>query len=168
MIKNTIIIILLLLLLITFYAYICLSTNMIGFQKERMEHIAKKEVYIKQKEQKLLSMTQCNDDLNKYKNMIGKITTDISKTSNDINNLKKYATQINNSINNPNTANITHCDKPISETSQVIILEDIITSGKMEQSKENFGVYENFNNLDNSDNLLDLPIDDGFITRLDK
>lgn len=168
MIKNTIIIILLLLLLITFYAYICLSTNMIDFQKERMEHIAKKEVYIKQKEQKLLSMTQCNDNLNKYKNMIGKITNDISKTSDDMNNLKKYATQINNSIHNSITTNTTHSNKPIPETSTVIVLDNNMSGEKAEQSKEHFGVFENFNNLDNFDDLLDLPIDDGFLTGLDK
>ena len=177
MIKNTIIIILLLLLLITFYAYMCLSTNMIDFQKERMVHIIKKETEIKEKERKLLSMGECNDNLHKYKNMIGRITTDISRTSHELINLTKYATQINTSINK----DIIHRNNPtrtIPENPIVSIPENPTISGnemypdisggipseKVEQEMEHFGVFENFAaNIDE----LDLVIEDEFITALD-
>ena len=162
MIKNTIIIILLLLLLITFYAYICLSTNMIDFQKERLANILKKESEIIYKEKKLLLTTECNDNLNKYKNMINKITSDISKTSNELNNLTKYASKINSSIK-----------QDIDKTHQP-------TEKKIESEKEHFyniNSINNINNIDNKNNIdnienfenfLDLPIDDGFITGLDE
>ena len=166
MIKNTIIIILLLLLLITFYAYMCLSTNMMDFQKERMEHIIKKEKEIKEKERKLLSMGECNDNLHKYQNMIGRITTDISRTSHELNNLTKYATQINTSINKDinnrnNPTRITPENPIVPENPTVIIPENEVSP---EKEMEHFGVYENFAaNIDE----LDLPIEDGFITALD-
>ena len=172
MIKNTIIIILLLLLLITFYAYMCLSSNMMDFQKERMEHIAKKETEIKHKERKLLSIEESNNNLNKYKNMINKITIDISNASNELNVLTKYATQINTGITN----DINRLNKSNSTNSQTtIIINDTpsitITPEKPENTektekteKENFGVEEHFEtNIDD----LDLPIEDGFITGLD-
>ena len=171
MIKNTIIIILLLLLLITFYAYMCLSTNMMDFQKERMEHIIKKEKEIKEKERKLLSMGECNDNLHKYQNMIGRITTDISRTSYELNNLTKYATQINTSINkdinNRNNPTRITPENPIVSIPENEVYPKIsgeIPSEKAEQEMEHFGVYENFAaNIDE----LDLPIEDGFITALD-
>ena len=175
MIKNTIIIILLLLLLITFYAYMCLSTNMMDFQKERMEHIIKKEKEIKEKERKLLSMGECNDNLHKYKNMIGRITTDISRTSHELNNLTKYATQINTSINKDinnrnNPTRTTPENSIVTIPENPIISENELSPGiemsseKAEQEMEHFGVYENFAaNIDE----LDLPIEDGFITALD-
>jgi hypothetical protein len=149
MIKNTIIIILLLLLLITFYAYICLSTNMVDFQKERLSHILKKETEITHKEKKLLLTSECNDNLNKYKTMIDKITTDISKTSDDINILTKYASQINNSIK-----------KDIeNKTNNRQTTETKISSEKIESEKEHFGNINSINNFDNFEKFLDLPID---------
>jgi hypothetical protein len=171
MIKNTIIIILLLLLLITFYAYMCLSTNMMDFKKERMEHIIKKETEIKEKEIKLLSMAECNDNLHKYKNMIGRITTDLTKASDDMNLLSKYATQINSSINkdinNRNNPKQIISEKNIvsnPENPTITITDNKISPKKEEQEMEHFGVYENFAaNIDE----LDLPIEDGFITALD-
>lgn len=154
MIKNTIIIILLLLLLITFYAYMCLSSNMMDFQKERMEHIAKKETEIKYKEQKLLSIEESNNNLNKYKNMISKITLDISNASNELNVLTKFATKINTDINN----DINRSNKSGSTNSQpTTTSETHVTPEKTE--KENFGIEEHFGtNMD----YLDLPIEDIF------
>jgi len=168
MIKNTIIVILLLLLLITFYAYMCLSSNMIDFQKERMEHIVKKEKELKHKEQKLVSMQECNDNLNKYKLLINKITSDLTKTTNEMNLLSKYANQANNSINNdigkstqPNQAN--QEGKLPQNQATVVLTENENPVEKFE--KDNF---ESFDNLEGVTDMLDLPIEDGFLTALDK
>jgi hypothetical protein len=78
MIKNTIIAILLIVLVITIYSYICLSSNIMNYEKERMEFILNKESDIKNKESKLQTMTKCNDELIKYKNVINKITSDLA------------------------------------------------------------------------------------------
>ena len=78
MIKNTIITILVILLIVTIYSYICLSTSMMNYEKERIEFILNKEAEIKSRESKLLTQTKCNDDLLKYKNVINKITSDIT------------------------------------------------------------------------------------------
>ena len=43
MIKNTIITILVILLVVTIYSYICLSSTMMNYEKERMEFILNKE-----------------------------------------------------------------------------------------------------------------------------
>lgn len=166
MIKNTIIIILLLLLLITFYAYICLSSNMIDFQKERMEHIVKKEQELKQKEQKLISMAECNDNLNKYKLLVNKITSDLTKTTNEMNLLSKYANQTNNSINN----DINRLIQP-THSATIVLNEQKIATEKIENiphtEKEDYENLENFDNVEHMTNLLDLPIEDGYITALD-
>jgi len=82
MIKNTIIVILIILLIITIYSYICLSSNIMNYEKERMEFILNKEADIKSRESKLLSLTKCNDELLKYKNTINKITTDLTNLNN--------------------------------------------------------------------------------------
>ena len=79
MIKNTIIVILILLLLITIYSYICLSSNILNYEKERMEYILNKEADIKNRESKLQTMSKCNDDLIKYKNVFNKIASNISE-----------------------------------------------------------------------------------------
>lgn len=172
MIKNTIIIILLLLLLITFYAYMCLSSNMIDFQKERMGHIVKKEQELKQKEQKLISMAECNDNLNKYKLLVNKITLDLTKTTNEMNLLSKYANQANNSIND-DINRLTQPTKAIqlakNNITTVVLNEQEIPNEKIDHKaqteKEHF---ENFENVDGVTDLLDLPIEDGFITALDE
>lgn len=181
MIKNTIIVILLLLLLITFYAYMCLSSNMIDFQKERMTHIVKKEKELKLKEQKLISMTECNENLNKYKLLVNKITSDLAKTTNEMNLLSKYTIQANNSINN----DINQLNQQIqptlptqssqNNTTNIVLTEYEIPSEKLEQMNqsekidfENFENFENFQNINEVSNLLDLPIEDGFLTGLDK
>ena len=78
MIKNTIIAILVILLIVTIYSYICLSSTMMNYEKERMEFILNKEAEIKSRESTLLSQTKCNDELLKYKNVINKITADIT------------------------------------------------------------------------------------------
>ena len=78
MIKNTIIAILVILLIVTIYSYICLSTSMLNYEKERMEFILNKEADIKSRESKLLTQTKCNDELLKYKNVINKITADLA------------------------------------------------------------------------------------------
>ena len=169
MIKNTIIIILLLLLLITFYAYMCLSSNMIDFQKERMGHIVKKEQELKQKEQKLISMAECNDNLNKYKLLVNKITLDLTNTTNEMNLLSKYANQANNSINNDINRLIQPSQTTKNNTTTVVLNEQETsakqTEHKAEMDKEHF---ENFENVDRVTDLLDLPIEDGFITALDE
>lgn len=139
MIKNTIIVILLLLLLITFYAYMCLSGNMVDFQKERMEYIVKKEAEIKSREHKLLTTEECNNNLNKYKTMINKVSTDLEKVSTDINNLTKYTAQVENEMTGKHNKS------------------DVYNEIKKEEHFENFDTY----------NELDKPIEDGLITALD-
>lgn len=174
MIKNTIIVILLLLLLITFYAYMCLSSNMIDFQKERMEHIVKKEKELKHKEQKLVSMQECNDNLNKYKSLLNRITSDLTKTTNEMNILSKYANQANNSINNdvgkstqlvqPNQpTHVVQATQSTENKASVVLTEHENPVEKFEN--ENF---ETFDNLEGVTDMLDLPIEDGFLTALDK
>jgi DNA repair exonuclease SbcCD ATPase subunit len=132
---------------------------MMDFQKERMEHIAKKEAEIKHKEQKLLSIEESNNNLNKYKNMINKITSDISNASNELNALTKYATKINTDINN----DINRLTKSGSTNGPVISpISPISPNGEMpiaqeKTEKEHFGIQEHFeSNIDD----LDLPIED--------
>ena len=153
MIKNTIIIILLLLLLITFYAYMCLSSNMIDFQKERMEHIVKKEKELKYKEQKLISTQECNDNLNKYKLLIGKITSDLTKTTNEMNLLSKYANQTNNSINN-DIGKLIQPIQSIQPTQQTQNHTAIVASAGQEipVEKTEKELFENWNGYDYYDN----------------
>jgi hypothetical protein len=86
MIKNTIIVILLLLLIITFYSYVCLSSNMLNYEKERIEfiltkesEIKNKESEIKNKESKLIEMVNCNEQLTKYQNTFNKISSDLNE-----------------------------------------------------------------------------------------
>ena len=150
MIKNTIIVILLLLLLITFYAYMCLSNNMVDFQKDRLQHIVKKEAEIKLKEQNLVSLTECNQNMNKYKNIIHKISNDLTKTTGEFNNVVKYINQINNSIK-----------IDINELNGTEALNETEARPKNEIPKKE----EHFENLEINDDL-DRPIDDGFITAL--
>ncbi len=140
MIKNTIIVILLLLLLITFYAYMCLSNNMVDFQKERMQYIAKKDSELKSRENNLLSLTECNNNMNKYKNIIQKVSSDLTKTSNDFSDIVKYINQVN------------------SETTDKINTPVLHEIPKIE---------EHFDNLENHEDALDNPIEDAFITALD-
>lgn len=142
MIKNTIIVILLLLLIITFYAYLCLSNNMTNFQKERMEYIYKKEADIKQKEQSLVSLTECNNNMNKYKDIIKKVSSDLTKTTEDFGNVVKYINQVNDTIKTD-----------VSQVNSEILNEST-------KNKEHFGNLEN-----NTD--LDKPIEDAFVTALD-
>ena len=150
MIKNTIIVILLLLLLITFYAYMCLSNNMVDFQKERMQHIVKKEAELKLREQNLVSLTECNQNMNKYKNIIHKISNDLTKTTGEFNNVVKYINQINSSIKTDiNVLNGTEA------------LNGAETHPKNEVPKKE----EHFENLEINDEL-DKPIEDGFMTAL--
>lgn len=148
MIKNTIIVILLLLLLITFYAYMCLSNNMVDFQKERMQYIAKKDAELKSRENNLLSITECNNNMNKYKNIIQKVSSDLTKTTNDFNDVVKYINQVNNTIKND-----------VNQINTEVLNE----TTKNETSK----VEEHFENLYNHEDALDKPIDDAFITALD-
>jgi uncharacterized protein (UPF0333 family) len=89
MIKNTIIVILLLLLIITIYSYVCLSTNIVNYEKERMEFILTKESEVAAKQNILVETVKCNSDLTNYKSSIRKLTTDLNKLSNDLNDLAK-------------------------------------------------------------------------------
>lgn len=61
MIKITIIIILIFLLLITLYSYYCLSSRMINFERERLEHILQKETAVKTKENEIKVVSDCSN-----------------------------------------------------------------------------------------------------------
>ena len=148
----------------------CLSSNMIDFQKERMEHIVKKEKELKQKEEKLLSMAECNDNLNKYKFLVNKITNDLAKTTNEINILSKYVNQVNTSINTSINNDVSKSNQLIhsNQNNTTIVSSEHETSiEKIEQEKQHFDISEHFENLNESTDFLDLPIDDKFITGLD-
>ena len=188
MIKNTIIVILLILLLITLYAYVCLSSNMINYKKERLEFIINKEKEIKIQEQHLLTLQECNTNLNKYKNIIDNINNQLNKTTDDMNSLLKTVQQTDISINNDLNKNNHHDN--IKEQPKNIVMENknIVIENKNIINKQpentvdiigNVENLENFGNLDNLENknyinktsdLLDLPIEDkfdGFLTALD-
>jgi len=152
MIKNTIIVILLILLLITLYAYSCLSSSMVDFKKERLEYILKKEKELNDKEEKLVSTEICNQNMEKYKSLLIRISNDLTKTSEEMNLLSKYVNQTNNAINNDiDKSNYKNkIPKKFEKPVDYIVPE------------ENF---ENFENLGND--LLDFPIEDGFISALD-
>lgn len=161
MIKNTIIVILLLLLLITFYAYICLSTNMTDFQKERMEHILKKEHDMSQKEQKLATLVDCNENMNKYKNIIGKLSKDLTRTVDDFNQIVKFINQtsINMNNNNSNTnGNINSIYGSLSNSLPNLNSNNTVILAGNEGLINTEKNVENFNNLDEL-NELDDPIE---------
>ena len=79
MLKEAVIIILSLLLIIIIYAYVCLSNGMQNYEKERLAHVIIKEVEIKKKEENLIDVISCNNELDKIKNGISEIN-EISKT----------------------------------------------------------------------------------------
>jgi len=174
MIKNTIIVILLLLLLITFYAYICLSNNMTDFQKERLEYVLKKENEITQKEQKLATLAECNENMNKYKNIIGKLSTDLTRTVDDFNQIVKFINQTSKNMNN-NSSGINNISSTNANTNMNSIYGSLSNSLPNLNSNNtvvlagNEGLpsaeknLENFENLDEL-NELDRPIDDGLMT----
>lgn len=160
MIKNTIIVILLILLLITFYAYMCLSNNMTDFQKERMEHILKKENEIKQKEQNLITLTECNDNMNKYKNIIGRLSTDLTKTVEDFNQIVKFINQTNNNISSSknnsenNLLNFNPMNSKYNNLTNCNAENNSIITNYIKSEGNNM---ENFENLNEDD--LDKPIE---------
>ena len=78
MIKIAIIIILILLLVITLYSYYCLSSQMINFEKSRLEHILKKEVEVSEKEKKIKTVTDCSNKNDSYQEAIKNINSIIS------------------------------------------------------------------------------------------
>ena len=79
MLKNAIIIILSLLLIIIIYAYLCLSNSMQNYQKERLTFVMTKQEEIKKKEDSLIDIISCNNELDKVKNAISQIN-ELSKT----------------------------------------------------------------------------------------
>jgi hypothetical protein len=79
MLKNAIIIILSLLLIIIIYAYLCLSNSMQNYQKERLTFVMSKQEEIKKKEDSLIDIISCNNELDKVKNAISQIN-ELSKT----------------------------------------------------------------------------------------
>lgn len=79
MLKDAVIIILSLLLIIIIYAYVCLSNGMQNYEKERLAHVITKEGEIKKKEESLIDVISCNNELDKVKNAISQIN-ELSKT----------------------------------------------------------------------------------------
>ena len=103
----------------------CLSSNMVDFQKERMQYIVKKEAEIKQKEKDLVSLTECNNSMEKYKSVINKISLDLTKTIEDFNLIVKYANQ---NTSSPNITIHTEKEEPVNH------VETIETFGNFEQT----------------------------------
>ncbi len=79
MLKDAVIIILSLLLIIIIYAYVCLSNGMQNYEKERLAYVITKEEEIKKKEESLIDVISCNNELDKVKNAISQIN-ELSKT----------------------------------------------------------------------------------------
>jgi hypothetical protein len=79
MFKNAIIVILSILIIIILYAYVCLSNSMQNYEKERLTYIISKEDEIKKKENNLLDVISCNNELDQLKNIISQIN-ELSKT----------------------------------------------------------------------------------------
>ena len=79
MLKDAVIIILSLLLIIIIYAYVCLSNGMQNYEKERLSYVIIKEGEIKKKEESLIDVISCNNELDKVKNIISQIN-ELSKT----------------------------------------------------------------------------------------
>ena len=79
MLKDAVIIILSLLLIIIIYAYVCLSNGMQNYEKERLAYVITKEEEIKKKEESLIDVISCNNELDKVKNTISQIN-ELSKT----------------------------------------------------------------------------------------
>ncbi|AYV80367.1 MAG: hypothetical protein Gaeavirus41_1 [Gaeavirus sp.] len=96
MIKNTIIVILLILLIITFYSYYCISTNVVNFQKERMEFVLAKESEIKDKERKLVDTVTCNKELIKHKTLYNNLISDLHKLSTHVQSVTQKAENTSN------------------------------------------------------------------------
>ena len=81
MIKTTIIIILVFILSITIYSYYCLSSNMIEYEKSRLEYIVNKEKEVKILENKIIAIANCNEKNAKYQKAINNINNIISELS---------------------------------------------------------------------------------------
>lgn len=79
MLKNAVIIILSLLLIIIIYAYVSLSNGMQNYEKERLTYVITREEEIKKKEDSLIDIISCNNELDKVKNAISQIN-ELSKT----------------------------------------------------------------------------------------
>jgi Tfp pilus assembly protein PilO len=165
MIKNTIIVILLLLLIITFYAYICLSSNMLDYEKERMQNILNKEVMLKQKEKELVNLKECNDTMNKYKNIINKLSIDLTKSMSNFSEIVNYVNETNNNSKLNNEISLPSIISPLTTTPATTTPAlTIPVSTKLEVNTElnnkpepfTIEINENFENLDE----LDKPIND--------
>jgi hypothetical protein len=159
-----------------------LSSNMIDFQKERMKYIVIKEADIKKKEEHLLSLQECNNNMEKYKLMLDKLTNGLSKSSDELNVLVKYANSVNNAIKKEDLIssqtdllinnNHNHNHKPTHVVNESHIpnehhvvnehnlsnIYDFHLSPEEHNVTMTFDQKENFGNLD--DNILDSPIDD--------
>ena len=167
MIKNTIIVILLLLLIITFYAYICLSSNMLDYEKERMQNILNKEVMLKQKEKELVNLKECNDTMNKYKNIINKLSIDLTKSMSNFSEIVNYVNETNNNSKLNNEISLPSIISPLTTLATTPATTPALTipvSTKLEVNTDlnnkpepfTIEINENFENLDE----LDKPIND--------
>lgn len=100
MIKNIIIVIILFLLLTVAVAYYTLASRMENFERERLQYVVSKEDEIKREKAKLVELTECNNNMRKYKNIIHSLSQDLTKSTTDINNITKNVHLTNESIKN--------------------------------------------------------------------
>jgi hypothetical protein len=146
---------------------------MINYKKERLEFIINKEKEIKIQEQHLLTLQECNTNLNKYKNIIDNINNQLNKTTDDMNSLLKTVQQTDISINNDLNKNNHHDnikEQPknivmenknivmenkniVMENKNIVIENKNIINKQPENTVDIIGNVENLENFGNLDNL---------------
>lgn len=82
MIKITIIIVLIIILIITIYYYYRLSSLMINYEKTRLEFVLNKETELKNLENKIIAIANCNEKNSNYKKAIDNINNILSELQN--------------------------------------------------------------------------------------
>jgi cobalamin biosynthesis Co2+ chelatase CbiK len=143
---------------------------MTDFQKERLEYVLKKENEISQKEQKLATLAECNENMNKYKNIIGKLSTDLTRTFDDFNQIVKFINQTSKNMNNNSSginnssstnANMNSIYSSLSNSLPNLNSNNTVILAGNEGLPSAEKNLENFENLDelNEINELDNPIE---------
>ncbi len=151
--KNTIITILIILLLITIYFYYNLSSNMMDYQKERLQYIEKKEKEIKEIENKLGSLNECAKDLENCTNTIDKINDKYSNMHIGVNTtLTNTQNDINNMIIDLKSSTKTETEQIINKIDDLKIEKTQPDSSKTESNQETKVV--NTSNISNTSNFL--------------
>jgi hypothetical protein len=138
---------------------------MLDYEKERMQNILNKEVMLKQKEKELVNLKECNDTMNKYKNIINKLSIDLTKSMSNFSEIVNYVNETNNNSKLNNEISLPSIISPLTTTPATTTPAlTIPVSTKLEVNTElnnkpepfTIEINENFENLDE----LDKPIND--------